>query len=773
MTALSVGDTLRGKELLLIGATGFLGKVLLATLLRQAPEIGRVTCLIRRGRDGRSAADRFQQECLSSPVFASLRAEGKGENAAGWTDRIRVVEGDITEPTLGLSTATTEEIAQRIDLVCNVSGLVNFNPPLPDAFATNVNGARQVAKFAANCRNAALLHVSTCFVVGRRSGEFAEKGSLSNWCPAGTRFDHAKEIATIAALCRRDASAQATEVGLNRAQIMGWPNIYTYTKALGEQAVAATGELAFAIVRPAIVESAISFPEPGWNEGINTSAPLAYLGLLGQARYPCGDGVVLDVIPVDYVANALAMIGAALLRGEAKPCYQLGSSDTKPLLMTEAIELTGLFKRRFLSTGHSAGMTEGLGMPKWLRALMAQWEAVPVSADHFRRFSAPRIRERLDAIDPWLQKAITRGPLPLRALARPLREAGRALQKLARRSETVFTQYLPFIHDHVYRFRCDGIRQLRDRLSSAERSRWPWSPETIDWRHYWIDIHLAGLARHVFPQMTARLQGKSGRQLLPNLSFLVPMPIPEGLKLRDLRVPAPVRAVLKRGFGEAQEWLYAHFFQTTVTGRGHIPANRNILVVANHCSHLDMGLIKYALGPYGRRLRALAAKDYFFRDGIRRIFFGNFTNLIPIDRSADLKESLKPAIVALQQGEVVLMFPEGTRTVTGEMGRFRRGVGYLALAAGVDVLPIHVTGTFTAIPKGRLLIPRHRRIGARIGPVIPHAELRQAVAGLPPDEAYRAAATLIETAVRQLLAQRSGARVENVLSAKPARGAKT
>ena len=85
---------------------------------------------------------------------------------------------------------------------------------------------------------------------------------------------------------RRWSAEEQIRAGLERADHWGWPNIYTFTKALGEQAVASQEGLDWAIVRPAIVESSLSYPFPGWNEGMNTTAPLAYLGLHGHFIYP-------------------------------------------------------------------------------------------------------------------------------------------------------------------------------------------------------------------------------------------------------------------------------------------------------------------------------------------------------------------------------------------------------------------------------------------------------------------------------------------------------
>ena len=73
---------------------------------------------------------------------------------------------------------------------------------------------------------------------------------------------------------------------MERARHWGWPNTYTYTKSLGEQVMAGTPGLRYAIVRPTIVESALRYPFPGWNEGFTTRAPLAFAGLKGQRSLP-------------------------------------------------------------------------------------------------------------------------------------------------------------------------------------------------------------------------------------------------------------------------------------------------------------------------------------------------------------------------------------------------------------------------------------------------------------------------------------------------------
>src|SRR5581483_2825333 len=179
------------------------------------------------------------------------------------------------------------------------------------------------------------------------------------------------------------------------------------------------------------------------------------------------------------------------------------------------------------------------------------------------------------------------------------------------------------------------------------------------------------------------------------------------------------------------------------------PKANGFLVAANHASHLDMGLVKHALGDWGPHLVALAAKDYFFEDPIKRAYFENFTNLVPMDRHGSLRESLRTASEVIRQGYILLIFPEGTRSTTGVMVDFKPSLGYLALTNQVDVLPMYLEGTHDALPKGSLL-PKNRDIAAHIGPLIRYDQLKLATAGSPRSDAYREASRIVERAVRRL-----------------------
>ena len=107
------------------------------------------------------------------------------------------------------------------------------------------------------------------------------------------------------------------------------------------------------------------------------------------------------------------------------------------------------------------------------------------------------------------------------------------------------------------------------------------------------------------------------------------------------------------------------------------------------------------LGEQGERLVALAARDYFFDTPLKRAYFENFTNLIPMDRHGSLRESLRLAGEALQQGYQPAHLPRGHALARrASCASSSPTLGYLALTYGVDMLPLYLEGTYEALPKG-------------------------------------------------------------------------
>src|SRR5436309_379336 len=273
---LSVRENLAHRHLMLIGVTGFIGKVWLVDLLENIPNIGKITLLIRRNRTT-SAQRRFEKIVEESPAFDTLQERHGRKLGAFLKEKLEVVEGDVSLPGLGLDEATQAGLAKSLDLVVNSAGLTDFNPDLRDAVSSNVDSAIYLLDFLRKCHHAGLMHLSTCYVAGMRDGRVTEQ-LQDNYNLAGdSNFDAEREVDSLRETIRRveeraespeldkalrrqalgrsgnEASAPAAEldgvlkrnrarwarnrlvrVGLRRAQHLGWPNTSMFTKRLGE-----------------------------------------------------------------------------------------------------------------------------------------------------------------------------------------------------------------------------------------------------------------------------------------------------------------------------------------------------------------------------------------------------------------------------------------------------------------------------------------------------------------------------------------------------------
>ncbi len=162
-------------------------------------------------------------------------------------------------------------------------------------------------------------------------------------------------------------------------------------------------------------------------------------------------------------------------------------------------------------------------------------------------------------------------------------------------------------------------------------------------------------------------------------------------------------------------WLRT-YHRLGIEGRENLPKRGSYVLVCNHTSHLDALCLQCAV-PLSRIHSCFpaAAADYFFSSLPRSAISAIVINALPFDRQANGGESLALCSEVLEKaGNILILFPEGTRTTTGSMGRFRSGIGRLAAGHDVDVLPCHLDGGIEAWPKGRLF-PRPRRLRLRIG----------------------------------------------------------
>jgi len=148
------------------------------------------------------------------------------------------------------------------------------------------------------------------------------------------------------------------------------------------------------------------------------------------------------------------------------------------------------------------------------------------------------------------------------------------------------------------------------------------------------------------------------------------------------------------------------YFRLSRIGREHIPAEGPVIIVSNHRSFLD----PFVIGTMARRPMYYVAKREMFKGRLRSWVLSSL-GAFPVDRGTGDMEMIETAKAVLERGEILLMFPEGTRTRPGSLGKPRRGAGRLALETGAPVVPVAVIGT-EAVRRGWRIRPHKVRIRA-------------------------------------------------------------
>ncbi|XP_044764593.1 fatty acyl-CoA reductase 1-like [Coccinella septempunctata] len=277
-----------GKTVLVTGATGFLGKVIIEKLLRACPKVKQVVALVRT-KKGKNPEQRME-EILNGPLFETLRKKWGPDHL----NKVVAIEGDITKRNLNLCSEDKAWLCEEVEIVFHCAATVRFDQPLKTAVLINVKGTKQILDLAKGMRNLQVFqHISTAYC------HLEEKKLLEKAYEPPANPHH---ILKLCELLRDEEIEFITPRLLGRI-----PNTYAYTKALAEALVLEEMDKVPAlIIRPSVVVPIWKEPIPGWTDNLNGPAGL----LIGA-----GKGVIRtmyikensfsDYIPVDVVANAI------------------------------------------------------------------------------------------------------------------------------------------------------------------------------------------------------------------------------------------------------------------------------------------------------------------------------------------------------------------------------------------------------------------------------------------------------------------------------------
>ena len=500
-------DLLAGKKILMTGVTGFIGEQLLWKILTDLPDT--VPAVLVRRKRSAGARDRMIA-VVKKDIFAEARAAAGGPEAL-LDDRIDVIEGDLPNVPV---------LPGDIDIVVHCAGDVSFDPPIDQAFTTNVVGTqalmdRMIEACSDDDGNLARIphyvHISTAYTAGRRRGAIPEaphvhsidyaaetraglamrdlieaesrtSARLTALRKEAEREHRAAGFLTTAADTERRrldwVQAELVKAGTERARSLGWTDVYTFTKALGERVVADVGTgVEVSVVRPAIVESSWLHPSQGWIEGFKMAEPLILAYGRGELpEFPASPDSVVDIVPCDHVVNAILAVCATHPRIGQPEFYHVSSGARNPLTFQG---LYGRIREYFLEHPFEGGPRGAARLPQW---------QFPGAASVERLLSTS---ERAHRIANRLLDKVPRSPRTRKFATDLDRTRGRL--DFLRRYLSLYNEYA----QSELHFVDDNSLALTESLHPDDQPIFAFDTAVYDWDTYVKDVHCPSITAPV------------------------------------------------------------------------------------------------------------------------------------------------------------------------------------------------------------------------------------------------------------------------------------
>ncbi|GAC1365187.1 MAG: HAD-IB family hydrolase [Actinomycetota bacterium] len=506
-----IREGLAGKRILMTGATGFLGTALFERLLMDTP-VERLDLLIRR-----DAPARLKTLLGGSAFKPTVERIGMDALRALAGQKVRPLTADLTQGEI--------PVADDIDLVIHSAATVSFDPPVDEAFQTNLLGTLRLYEA---CGGKPFIHVSTAYVAGLTRGTQPEDllARRARWrveADAALRVREEVEadarrpelLASFEKKARHEigrAGPQSVakrseqfrrnwerdrlvEYGRARARSLGWPDVYTFTKGLTEMALdEAAGDNPLSIVRPSIIESALERPFPGWIEGFRMAEPVILA--FGRNALPEFPGIpegVLDVIPVDLVVNAI--IAVAAIPPQRRAVFHVSSGNRNPLKYRDLYDFCRAYFQEQPLPERGRGSYK---VPEW---------TFP------GRLAVQRKMDTAEKVISTAEKVV--GRLPHGELARRTARRVDGLRSRLDFAKRYADLYGPYVEAEVI-YTDDKTQELYRSLPESDRAEFCFDPATYTWEHYFFDTHL--------PQVTKTLRRVSSPRTDPTVKLVAPAP---------------------------------------------------------------------------------------------------------------------------------------------------------------------------------------------------------------------------------------------------------